>query len=386
MNNDRSGDNPRVYWALSGPFKMASSRLHGYRIHAWLQSEGWESILLYELKHRIDDLPVPSYWFESPLLFRKGDIVVFQKLVGPATLAALELLRKRGIATVYVDCDFPPKISEAKLATTTVVSSDFFAEIYRAEGISNIRVIGEAFDAIRRPRSKWESRRLTGVWFGSMDGTKQAELYLLGKFIKHKFPNITLVIVSNTRNANLAWNFSWDEIGQCDFAVVTGTDCLASFCKSPNRVVQAMALGLPVIAYPLPSYRPIIRQDRNGLMACGEQEWETALTKISDPIYRKRLAWTGYRYARRHFAIEQIGRQWTSLFKSIGCQRRPISGRFNKPKERMQLESLNIEGMQTIATSMRYNVALQKRYKPNIWRKLVMLSSRPSTRERKDNS
>lgn len=377
-------DSPRVYWALSGPIKMASSRLHGYSIHESLQSRGWESHLLFQLKHRIDDLPLPVRWFQSPLLFRKGDIVVFQKLVGVATLEALQQLRNRGIATIYIDCDFPPKIPEARLATLTVVSSEFLAELYRDEGISNVKVIGEAFEASQRPRRKFESKKLRCVWFGAMDNIKQMELYALKKLMQREFPDMTLEIISNTRHATINWDFSWDEIKRCDFAVITGTECLTSFCKSSNRLIQAMALGLPVIAYPLPAYKPIIRHGRNGLLAGNEQEWMDALRAISRAEVRKRLAWTGYRYAKRYFGLEQVCQDWMNLFQSIGHRRLPVSRPIDKLKERALLAGIKVEGMQNIATSMRSNVRLQKRYQPNVYSRLFLLSSRPSTRKRGD--
>ena len=74
---------------------------------------------------------------------------------------------------------------------------------------------------------------------------------------------------------------------------------------SPNSLIEAMALGVPVVARDNPGTRELISDLENGLLVNNAQPLKTALTSISrDPELRKRLGLAGYEFARTHLNRE----------------------------------------------------------------------------------
>lgn len=314
---------PVVYWLLKGPKQLASSRLHGYQIHNYLLEHGWESIILYDPICILRDLPITAVEFEKLTLFRSGDVVVFQKISGAATVAAMGKLRTKGVVVVFIDCDFPPKLAEAQLADVTVCSSEQLAIRYRKLGISNVKTLPEAYEYLPEPRKVEPIGTIRCVWFGLVDGQKKQELEWLRGILSDHFPHYKLITVSNAADADYKWDLKqpWNIIGSCDIALVTGNKSQKATCKSPNRIIQAMALGLPIIAYPIPSYKKIIRPGRNGLLCLSDEEWIDGLKKLENHSTRQKMASVGHRYARRFYNQESVGREWAQFLSACGNPR-----------------------------------------------------------------
>jgi len=58
--------------------------------------------------------------------------------------------------------------------------------------------------------------------------------------------------------------------------------------KSSNRAIQAMALGLPVVAYPI-QLRRVIRNGWNGFLCREDKDWLGALSKLRDDRFRREM-------------------------------------------------------------------------------------------------
>ncbi len=56
--------------------------------------------------------------------------------------------------------------------------------------------------------------------------------------------------------------------------------------KSENRLTLKMAIGLPVIATPIPSYQSIIESGENGFLADSRADWLRNLEALRDPALR----------------------------------------------------------------------------------------------------
>ena len=306
-----------IHWLLSGPREQASSRLHGFLIHEWLQRSGWESRIVFSPSEWIED--IPDYLQEVVLrTVRPGDLVVLQKLHGPRTSTLMSCLRAEAVAIVFVDCDLPLKLTEAKLASLVICSSETLAELYRCNCGQRVVALREMFE-ISRPPVIRRNGLLRVVWFGCMDMFKAAQVKAFRSLLSRNVPDCQLVVVSFGKLADRPWNLpgSWDTIASCDIAVITGSDSKWSSYKSANRVIQAMALGLPVLAYPLPSYRAVIKHNRNGLLCTTEVDWIRGLNTLRDPDERFTLATNGYRYACRYFSPEVVGEEWRQEFETI---------------------------------------------------------------------
>jgi glycosyltransferase involved in cell wall biosynthesis len=372
---------PQIYWLLVGPRDVASSRNHGYRVHEYLRNHGWTSKLVITPLHWLRDMPLSPAYVRRSQVFHTGDIVVFQKISGPTTVSVLRMLKDEGINTVFIDCDYPLKLSEAELATVTVCPSEYLAEAYRREGISSVIVIPDTYEATSPPNPRPQNdRKLRCVWFGYIDPIREIELQSLRKLLSKHFSDMELVVVAgqqnrlrvwvgNNQTAEIKWDTdkSWDFIKDCDMAVITGSDYFWMQAKSSNRIVQAMALGLPVIAYPIPSYEAVIHHGRNGMLSKTAEDWIDALAAMRNPSIREQIAWTGYRYARRYFSLERIGEQWTAMFTRIGTVRPTPENFLDKILSDLRFRRLRAwasRGMAgSIAASIEPTLRLQRSYR-----------------------
>lgn len=357
---------PSIYWLLVGPRDVASSRIHGYRIHEYLRTHGWKSELVVTPLHWLKDTPLSPAEIRKSGVFRNGDVVVFQKLRGPITVSVLQMLRDEGVSTVVIDSDYPLKLREAQCATITVCPSDYLAQAYREEGIPNVVVIPDGYEVICAPNKRSSSnQKLRCVWFGSMDAFKEIEVRWLRKLISDHFPDFELLVISDYPEADVKWDTarSWDLIKDCDVVVITGSDYFWMQAKSANRITQAMALGLPVVAYPLPAYQRVIRHGRNGILSRTTEDWINALAGMRNPDLRKRIARTGYRYARRYFGPESIGQQWTTIFSRIGTPRPASQSLLHAALSDLRLRRLRSWAFRGMAASFAPMIQLRRSYR-----------------------
>ena len=85
--------------------------------------------------------------------------------------------------------------------------------------------------------------------------------------------------------------------------------------KSANRAVQAMALGKPVLASPLPAYLEVIKEGENGYICRSERDWEKALERLaSDAELRKKMG-DAARKAAQPFSMDEVGKKWVDFLK-----------------------------------------------------------------------
>jgi hypothetical protein len=248
-----------------------------------------------------------------------GDLVVFQKLYGRRTLSALSYLKARNIATVYIDCDLPLKLEEARCSSLVISPSNALTKLYRDNGISTAVTISEMYEASSSP-TLHKHEKLRCVWFGCMDSFKLAEVGELRSLFADYLPQHELIVISN-QSCDYQWSLpeAWDMIRMCDIAVLSGNGGPSSSCKSANRLVQAMALGLPTIAYPTPSYRLLVKEQRNALLCETKAQWVEALRAMEDVEYRMKLATTGFRYARRYFSPARVTTMWEHTLGNVAA-------------------------------------------------------------------
>jgi Glycosyl transferases group 1 len=323
-----------------------------------MQERGWSSTILYQPPIRLVDLPLSGSAICDSGVFHKGDIVVFQKLKGPNTVAAMSRFRSMGVRTLYIDCDYPPHVAEAVYADLVVSTSDFLTRQYRALIEADIVTLSEAYEITQYHESTIENRdhALRCAWFGVMDQLRVGELQWLRGLLKRRFPSYKLVVVADigyTQGARWDYEASWDLIASCDVAVITGNKSRISMSKSPNRAIQAMALGLPVIAFPIPSYEQCIQHGRNGFLCRGDEEWTIALDMLRSRRLRDHIRLRGYRYARRYFSPQKMIEQWECIFDRLGGIRQSPPGSARPPLiQAIRLASIRANASKNMALQL----------------------------------
>ena len=313
---------PRVFWLLYGDRATGSSRLHGYYLNQYLQSRGWNSQILLEPLTPIMDVPIPARDLRDARLFRPNDVVIFQKLTGKNTLANLEWLADSGAKTVYIDSDMPLKLGEASLASWVVCVSAFQAHEYQRAGVKQVVYIPDIVEAFKAPKmDKSPSVKLRCVWFGSWTPAKAADVeYFRNLLRENLFDDVELITISDHPDATFRWELAtvFEHLHDCDFAVIplSVIDATAS-AKSSNRAIQAMALGLPVIASPIPAYEEVIHSGWNGFLCRTDAEWIAALNQMRDATRRHEFAQNAYRLSQTFFSVESIGALWEDFLTGI---------------------------------------------------------------------
>lgn len=162
------------------------------------------------------------------------------------------------------------------------------------------------------------------LWFGMGSVDKWKEVERLRQMIQRR-PELSrwqMYTVSNHREADIVWNLetTWETIPEYDAVVIPTADTKQAKSKSANRVTQTMALGVPVLADPLPEYRAVIRSGRNGFLCATIDDWAGALKSLEDPAKWRQIAGTGYRFSKRYFSVETIGDVWIRLFQTLSKQ------------------------------------------------------------------
>lgn len=309
-----------VFWLLVGPRETASSRIHGYRIHDYLKTRGLHSEILSSPLHWSSDAPLRAEDLEECSFLSPGDVVVIQKLQGEHTQALVRALSSRGVNAVYVDSDLPLKLDEARACVAVVCSSEHLAQLYREHGLPNVHFIPDAYEVRRRPKIRLSTTGLHCVWFGGADPLRWFEVECLRTVLSASdLRHWQLITVSNHDGADIRWALPacWDHIHDADAVVVTGNDYPWSQVKSANRPVQAMALGVPPVVYPLPSYRSVIDHGHNGYLCGQPEEWRAALLALTDPEVRHKVAHNAFDYTSHNFSLEDVGERWLDLFTSL---------------------------------------------------------------------
>jgi glycosyltransferase involved in cell wall biosynthesis len=83
----------------------------------------------------------------------------------------------------------------------------------------------------------------------------------------------------------------------------------------PNTVLEAMALGLPVVASDIPANRELIRPGENGLLAASEIELlEKTLQLADDPELRKRLGVRGRAIVSEEYSRRRLLEEISTLY------------------------------------------------------------------------
>lgn len=278
------------------------------------------------------------------------DIVYFQKVRGASVRNALRDLARAGIRTVYGVCDVvdPEMVAAADM---TIAVTEFLKQLHPQPLWHRIRVV---HDAIERPdvaRTQWDDapvspkRPLRCVLVTSASLTALPVLRAIPRWMEvvvvGRYPaeararaRATHYALAEARGAAAKWRYlrfrihpritlvPWDPDGVYDELLAADVGIIPVDrvgttdgrpppwqVKSENRLTMKMAAALPVIATPIPSYRPIVQHGRNAFFAEDEAGWLAALDALRAPDTRRRIglaaraeiidAWSQAAQARR---------------------------------------------------------------------------------------
>lgn len=260
---------------------------------------------------------------------RQGcDAVLLQKVHGEAALQLAQQLRVRGIASVWLVCDLiEPRMVEATDATAVVC--DHLRSCYPQALQARMHLVHDgiehpalfrteasprrgsllhplkaclvsssqlrALPVLDRP-PPWLQVRICGAY--AKGWQRLREISWSWQRLAAAQRGALLAFLLDPRIRRRPWTPEgvYDELLASDLGILpidTETQQRSWRLKSANRLTLKMAIGLPVIATPIPAYEDIIESGVNGFLARSRADWLAALSQLRDPQLRQRIGRAG---------------------------------------------------------------------------------------------
>ena len=352
----------RVLFATAAPLRQ-----DGEGITSDLASARYRVLIparqLARLGHQVQIAALGPGGWPAAVMQAACDALVISKSFDPANEALARAMKARGVRVVVDFCDDhfdhpqlgPHFRNLAALADTVVAATPAMTEVVRAHTGRDCIVITDPVEGPRgMPRFDPRLPALRVAWFGhptNLNGLlgRAAELHALAR----RFP-VRLAVVTTpsaevaARVASLAegaggrvtaelvpWSLeaTWRALAECDLAWIPVEESARKSVKSPNRMLEALWAGKPVVAGAMPAYQPFA-----DLTPVGMSLEAGAIALLEDAAgVERRVAQAQRRIARDHSAFA-CGIAWARalgdadarpLRLNLGCGDKILPGYVN---------------------------------------------------------
>jgi GT2 family glycosyltransferase/tetratricopeptide (TPR) repeat protein len=249
-----------------------------------------------------------------------ANTVVFATF-GEYDLGLMKHLKSCGKKIVRDHCEnmfgFPFEDECFKEADLITVCSTKLNQLTKDQGYNHVAIIKDAIED-RTPKSPlvYEDRydKPKAVFMGGGGNS-----FLVNDVLKPQIEKAgyELVTITEWDDATIKWDKdTWpDDFCSCDVALCPQRVDQQP-AKSNVKVTTAMALGVPVIAAPLQSYKEIIEHGKNGYICEKPEDWYKALVELKDPEKRKEIGTAG-KNSVGEYTLEHISNIWSGHFKKL---------------------------------------------------------------------
>jgi glycosyltransferase involved in cell wall biosynthesis len=347
---------------------IPSTRIAVLNMFPYLRAGGFDPHIVFEPKKATDRPDVNGL---APRLIGEGfQVIVFQKVGGSSVEALAGQLRAAGIRTVFCVCDLiDPDMAAATDAT--VVISDFLKSLYPPALQHKLHVVHDGIEhpelfrphASRRRGALTDPLRavlVTSVGYAHLPQIitppRWLKVTIVGQYLPWDAPVKRVGQMrrdflhqrgARQRLAYLRfvadWTIrcaTWDPVGvyrrmlDADIGIIPidavepasgSAAAVPSWkVKSENRLSMKMCMGLPVIATPIPSYEPLIRQGENGFFARTRSEWLAHLETLRDPDVRERIGQAARASVLQRYSMEEQARLLSNVLRSLVAESRIV--------------------------------------------------------------
>jgi glycosyltransferase involved in cell wall biosynthesis len=355
-----------------------STRISVMNMHPFLQSYGYDPIILYrpEDHYSPKDSGCALRSITASAIHNGVEIVYFHRMRGSEVITVINELKRLGIKSIHGVCDFVDN-EMVQACDATISVSDYHRGLHSTSLQHKIHVVHDGIevpdvhkkkysDYYATPEKPMEMVLLTGLCLNAIPFLRKIPAFIhltvIGKYnsdedssgqasftmasgirrlwrepgingIRSGLANLRRMYFEGLQQRRIQfdkklWDYAtvWTELLNFDLAIIPWdlrrfgvrfphTDLIKS--KSANRLTQLMAIGLPVIASPVPSYLPIIRQGENGFIARSRVEWKEFFEVLRDPQKRECIG----RYARasvlEQYSAQKQAEKLVSIFDSL---------------------------------------------------------------------
>ncbi|PIL39395.1 hypothetical protein CR103_13005 [Massilia psychrophila] len=309
---------------------MPSTRIAVFNMFPYLTAANIDPHVVFD-PARGNEIPTVDGLAEQ-LIAEKFDVIVFQKVHGPSVENLVRELCGAGIKTVYSVCDLVD-VAMATATDATLVVTDYLKHQYPPALLSKIHTVHDGIEQPLIKKTEWSSLRgtrrnkLRAILITSahldrlpiiVTPPSWLELTIVGRYtpdmvLFQRFRSgvgtvmrqktsaartecLRFLTSPNIRRVTWSPDVAYSEMCRADIGIIP-IDTNPEHCpeaaapfwkvKSENRLTMKMCVGLPVVATPIPSYEPIIKQGVNGFLARTALDWKQSLEELRDPAVRR---------------------------------------------------------------------------------------------------
>ena len=341
---------------------LPSTRIAVLNMLPLLRRHGFEAAIVHSPAVPTETPALPAALL-GDILAQRCDIVVFQKMRGPDVLALTMALEARGVRTVYQVCDLVDT-PMAEATSATIVVTDFLRSLYPAALQARIHVVHDGIEHphhMLRPITESNPARTSLLHAVLVTSAELEHLPVIG--LPPPWLRVTIVARYPPRSDRMArlrtgrWSLArrrgwrdkldflrfaghprivreaWDAEGvyrhllAADVGIIPVetrrehdaplSEVPGWMVKSENRLTMKMAVGLPVVATPIPAYLPVIDQGRNGFLASTRGEWLDCLQRLRDPERRREIGLAARASVISRYSKEAQAERMANLFNAL---------------------------------------------------------------------
>lgn len=302
----------KIVWTFIGDETVGSSRIHGYNIHEKLLELGYNSQVLYKPIKWLDSYIFSTIEKDFLKYFNEGDVFIVQKIKDVKYTKVLEELRLKKVHLVFIDCDTPIPLYYKDYFDTIICPSKFLVDLYKEKGFANVYCIEDCPEIFIEKSDVKEAKKC--LWFGQYSDEKWKEVAYLNEQLKDSMWQ--LKTLSNSPKADFIWDKNaFKTISKFDAVLIPilEKDKESVKVKSSNRVLQSMALSVPVLAHQIPSYASVIKNEENGFLITNNN-WKEALEKLANQEFKEAIIQNGFKTAKK-FSLDKKITDWISALQ-----------------------------------------------------------------------
>ncbi|MFI9652998.1 glycosyltransferase [Guyparkeria halopsychrophila] len=271
---------------------------------------------------------------------RKSDITLISRSVVPGLEETVKLLPHPRVLDVddAIWLSDPRGVgSAARLAKNVdvVIAGNEYISRWYSQYCNEVYVVPTAIDTEKyRPRTSHETKSrhcCTIGWIGTSGNFPNLKIAkpALEKVLIDR-DDVRILIISNERP--YGWQFDgervefryWSESGEVsdlqelDVGIMPLRDSDWSQGKCSFKLLQYMAVGIPVVASPVGMNNDVLSAGDVGFSASNETEWYGSVLKLcDDPKFRVCLGKQGRKVVVEKYSTEVVARQLADVFERV---------------------------------------------------------------------
>jgi glycosyltransferase involved in cell wall biosynthesis len=310
-----------IGWVLNADEDGGGARVHGLMPHAYLRHRDMNSVVLR--KPRQHYAPLRLHPDDVDRLIDAGfDVVVFPKVADEGAQMLAKRLSAAGTRTVYVAGDLWGH-DMAQVVDWVVAASEGLAGIVAGRH-ARVSVIEPVIDAPRGLVKHYARRpatdRIRVVWVGYPENLHLVEV-VREALRDPRLAGYELVTISRGPDVTYQWHRTrvFEQILDCDIAVLPLDDTPWYQAKPNTRLTMFKALGLPIVASPIDSYRRTLAGGRGCYFASTPAEWVDALLALGDAERRREVGLADREQVLAAYSLEAMGEKWLALLRALAA-------------------------------------------------------------------